>query len=156
MPSGHIFYMDLDIVILKNFDEEINKMLNRKEKMCCVSDAIGWLGGKFSSSLMCFESGANSQIFKQFVNDESTINNRPGGDQLWTGPQLESVYYVDEDFPNLKKNLKYDIGERDGSNLTLPLQLPDGVKLVDCGGRPKPHELEMIPYIRDNWHLIEL
>lgn len=41
MPKGHILYMDLDIVMLRNFDEEVIEMMNATESMCCVSDAIG-------------------------------------------------------------------------------------------------------------------
>ena len=83
--------MDLDIVILQNFDDEIIEMTKSIEQMCCVSDAINWMGERFSSSLMCFESGALSHIFDHFIKTESVINNREGGDQVWIGPQLESV-----------------------------------------------------------------
>jgi hypothetical protein len=24
--------------------------------------------------------------------------------------------------------------------------------MMDCGGKPKPHELEMLPYVKKNWH----
>lgn len=152
MPSGPILYMDLDIVILSNFDEEISAMLQQNGKICCVSDAISWMGVKFSSSLMLFESGSLNHIFDRFTEEEADINERAGGDQVWTGPQLKDVYYVDEKFPNLKKNLKFHLASRDGNNLTLPLKVSEDVKLVDCGGRPKPHELGMIPYIKANWH----
>ena len=159
MPSGFILYMDLDIVIIKNFDLEILEMTNREEKMCCVSDAINWMGNKFSSSLMLFKSGVHNDIFNNFINEEKSINNNKGGDQVWTGPQLDSVYYVDESYPNLKKNLKFHLGTRqanDPSKLTLPKNLSNEIKLVDCGGRPKPHELQILPYIKDNWHDITL
>jgi len=155
MPSGLILYMDLDIVIQKNFDLEILKMTQREEKMCCVSDAVNWMGNKFSSSLMLFKSGVHNQIFEKFVKEEKLINNLKGGDQVWTGPQLGSVYYVDESYPNLKKNLKFHLGEfpaDDKSKINLPKRIPDEIKLVDCGGRPKPHELELLPYIKKNWH----
>ena len=154
MPSGFILYMDLDIVIIKNFDLEILEMTNREEKMCCVSDAVNWMGNKFSSSLMLFKSGAHNHIFNKFVNDEKLINNNKGGDQVWTGPQLDSVYYVDESYPNLKKNLKFhlSIPANDPNKLNIPINLSNEIKLVDCGGRPKPHELKKLPYIKDNWH----
>ena len=28
------------------------------------------------------------------------------------------------------------------------------IKLIDFGGKPKPHELEKLPYIKNNWHLV--
>ena len=152
MPKGYILYMDLDIVILNNFDQEIIEMTKKEETMCCVSDAINWMGVRFSSSLMCFESGVHSEIFEKFKKKESEINELIGGDQVWTGPQLNSVCYIDDFFPNLKKNFKFHLAKRDGNNLTLPLHLDEKIKLVDCGGKPKPHELEALPYIKRNWH----
>jgi len=151
-PEGHILYMDLDIVILKNFDLEISNMIQRDEKMCCVSDAINWMGVKFSSSLMCFKSGDHASIFDRFIEREQSINEREGGDQVWIGPQLTSVYYVDEDFPNLKKNLKFHLAERQGDKLTVPAKVSGEIKLIDCTGRPKPHELGQLPYMKENWH----
>jgi hypothetical protein len=152
MPKGYILYMDLDIVILNNFDQEIIEMTKKEETMCCVSDAINWMGVRFSSSLMCFESGVHSEIFEKFKKKENEINELKGGDQVWTGPQLNSVCYIDDFFPNLKKNFKFHLAKRDGNNLTLPLHLDEKIKLVDCGGKPKPHELEALPYIKRNWH----
>jgi len=154
MPEGDILYMDLDIVILKNFDQEIIKMTEHAADMCCVSDAIGWMGEKFSSSLMCFKSGANAGIFKRFEKEEAMINNLAGGDQVWTGPLLQSIYYIDETFPNLKKNLKFHLAKNINNELCLPISVCDQIKLIDCGGQPKPHQLEGLPYIKNNWHLV--
>lgn len=155
MPKGIILYMDLDIVILQNFDAEIIAMSECGYSISCVSDAISWKGEKFSSSLMCFKSGEHNEIFERFEKFESAIVGREGGDQVWTGPQIESIYYADDHYPNLKKNLKFDLARKTPENeLILPQTIDSRVKLVDCGGRPKPHELQMIPYINENWHLV--
>ena len=154
MPEGWILYMDLDIVILKNFDEEILEMVNSKESMICVSDAIGWMGEKFSSSLMCFESGAHEHIYSKFIENEAEINDLEGGDQVWTGPQLDSVAFIDDKFPSLKKNLKFHLAKLTEGKVEIPFEICEEVKLVDCGGRPKPHELEILPYIKNSWHLV--
>ena len=94
MPPGNILYMDLDIVILHNFDDEISAMLKREESICCVSDAINWMDTKFSSSFMLFKSGVHKRIFKNFVENEKDINNNKGGDQVWTAPQIKSIFYI--------------------------------------------------------------
>ena len=155
MPQGILLYMDLDIVLLQNFDTEIIAMSESENSMSCISDAITWMGEKFSSSLMCFESGKHNQIFERFAKFENAIIGREGGDQVWTGPQIESIYYADEHYPNLKKNLKFDLAKKTPENsLVRPLEIDSRIKLVDCGGRPKPHELEMLPYINKNWHLV--
>ena len=152
MPAGYILYMDLDIVILNNFDDEILAILDAGHEMNCVSDAIHWMGEKFSSSMMLFKSGSQKHIFKNFLNAGDDLVNRPGGDQVWVGPQLSSVSFMDEQFPDLKKNFKFHLAKRDGTNLTVPTKLPATIKLVDCGGKPKPHQLTMLPYIKQNWH----
>ena len=154
MPNGQILYMDLDIVILNNFDDEIVEMINADESMSCVSDAIHWMGEKFSSSMMCFESGAHEHIYSNFIKNESYINNLEGGDQVWVGPQLQTVSFIDDKFPNLKKNLKFHLSKIENGRIEAPLEINPDVKLVDCTGRPKPHELEVLPYIRNNWHLV--
>ena len=154
MPKGHVLYLDLDIVIIRNFDEEIIEMMNAKESMSCVSDAIGWKGEKFSSSMMCFESGAHEHIYSKFIKIEDKINDLEGGDQVWTGPQLESISFIDDKFPNLKKNLKFHLSKLSNGKVEMPLEISEEVKLVDCGGRPKPHQLEVLPYIKNNWHAV--
>ena len=55
-------------------------------------------------------------------------------------------------FSTSKEKFKFHLAKRDGNNLTLPLHLDEKIKLVDCGGKPKPHELEALPYIKRNWH----
>ena len=152
MPEGYILYMDIDIVIIDNFDDEISHTINSGHDMSCVSDAIEWMGCKFSSSFMIFKSGSQPKLFESFLKASKELETRAGGDQVWTGPQLSDVNFIDASFPNLKRNLKFHLAKKDGNNLSIPMQLPHGVKLVDCSGKPKPHELEKIPYIKENWH----
>jgi len=84
-----------------------------------------------------------------------------GGDQVWTGRLLEEwkpggyseIYYMDEEFnQNLKLNLKFHLGSKVLGNWIFPKYIPSGCKIVDCGGKPKPHELEYLPYIKEAWH----
>ena len=37
----------------------------------------------------------------------------------------------------------------------FPSYLPPKCKIVDCGGRPKPHDLGNLKYIKENWHDVE-
>ena len=155
MPKGGILYLDLDIVLMQNFDDEILYMQSRKEEICCVSDSICWMGEKFSSSLMYFNSGALSRIFEEFLIRESKINDRPGGDQVWIGPQLKSVSYIDEAFPKLKKNFKFQLCQNVNGEIIAPIEIDNEIKMVDCSGNPKPHQLNSLPYINENWHQIQ-
>ena len=151
-PDGWNLYMDLDIVIQDTFDNEIEWVIQHEPSIACVSDAINWMGEKFSSSFMIFKTNSQKHIFERFIKEHDDICNLPGGDQVWTGPQLKNILYIDEKFPNLKKNLKFDIAIKNGDKLSLPGTIDSTIKLVDCGGRPKPHDLHMLPYIKRNWH----
>ena len=151
-PEGWNLYMDLDIVLQNVFDEEIEWTLKQRPSIACVSDAINWMGVKFSSSFMIYKTGSQNEIFEKFRKNHKKIANLAGGDQVWTGPQLKNVLYIDIKFPNLKKNLKFHLAKLNGNDLVLPSILDNSIKLVDCGGNPKPHELKMVPYIKRNWH----
>ena len=152
MPNGICLYMDIDIVILNNFDEEILWTIENMNSIACVSDAIHWMGEKFSSSMMMFKSGTQTHIFENFVENASTLTNREGGDQVWMAPQFNEMLYIDDKFPNLKRNLKFHLGKMEGNNLQLPAELDAAIKLVDCTGNPKPDQLGNVPYIKNNWH----
>ena len=63
---------------------------------------------------------------------------------------------MDEAVPNLKKNLKFHLATRTARGYRFPTDIPEEVKMVDCSGRPKPHELAHLDYIRKNWHEVHL
>ena len=152
MPSGWNLYLDIDIVVLNEFDEELEWTISKNPSIACVADAINWMGVKFNSSLMVFETGSQESIHKSYSDKKSKLQTRPGGDQVWTGPQLSNVMYINDEYPNLKKNLKFDLAlATDGANITLPSTISGDIKMIDCSGRPKPHELMGISYIRDAW-----
>jgi len=155
MPSGWNLYLDIDIVIAKEFDQELLWAIENTKSIACVSDAINWMGEKFSSSLMVFQTGSQDAIYEKFSNEHNQLKDRPGGDQVWMGPYLSDITYLDEFFPDLKKNLKFDLAVKsDGLNLSLPKKISQKIKLIDCSGNPKPHQMSMVPYIFNNWHQV--
>ena len=154
LPSGWNLYLDIDIVLIKNFDEEIQYAIDADKRIACVSDAIGWMNNKFSSSMMLYRTGALEEIYHKFRRDLSAdLQNFRGGDQVWTGQYLKDtdVLYIDETYPNLKKNLKFHLGEKVFGQWIFPPVISNEIKMVDCGGRPKPHELPHLKYIKHNW-----
>ena len=132
MPDGWLLYLDLDIVILQNFDEEITCTLKQGENINCVSDAINWMGVRFSSSFMLLRSGVRPDIYDDFIKNEKALVNKPGGDQVWIGPKLDKVHYIDDSFPNLKKNLKFDLATKNKNEMNFPKVVDDRIKLIDC------------------------
>ena len=152
MPAGTWLYLDLDIVLVKNFDDEIRWVIEHMDTLAAVSDPITWMDEKFSSSMMVFKAHQHTHVFDAFKAQSAELKDRAGGDQVWMGPKLGEVLYIDETFPSLKRNLKFHIAQKKGNTLDLPLTIPPDVKMVDCTGEPKPHQLEQLPYIKANWH----
>ncbi len=157
-------YLDIDTVLIKNFDDEIqeamDKLNQRNYKVACVSDAIGWKNNKYSSSMMVLKNGKMQDVHDLFNLESWRLFDYDGGDLVWTGRLLEEwypggisdVWYMDENNPNLKLNLKFHLGEKVLGTWKFPFYLPSECKIVDCGGKPKPHELEYLKYIKENWH----
>lgn len=157
MPSGWNLYMDLDIVICNSFDEELEWIIEQDKPLCCVSDAIEWLNNKYSSSMVMLKAGENSWIYDAWFEKYKKLLGYQGGDQVWTGRLMKrkgiDVLYVDEKFPHIKANLKFHLAQTLGEGrMEVPLEISPSIKMVDCGGRPKPHELPQIPYIAKCWH----
>ena len=157
MPEGWNLYLDLDIVLIENFDEELQWVIDQDKPLACVSDAIKWMNNKYSSSMVLLKSKDNHDIYEAWTQKYKELETFAGGDQVWTGWFLrennKEVLYIDEQFKKIKYNLKYHLAQSmSQQGIQLPREVPPGVKMIDCGGRPKPHEMESIPYIKQNWH----
>jgi hypothetical protein len=163
--EGHAVYMDIDTVLIQNFDEELEDAITQLDiqpnvKVACVSDAIMWKNNKYSSSMMVLKSGKMQDVHDLFLLESWRLFDYDGGDQVWTGNLLKEweaggyadVYYMDEANPKLKMNLKFHLGKKIFGQWKFPDRIPPQCKIVDCGGQPKPHQLEMLPYIKKAWH----
>lgn len=160
IPQDYVVYLDIDTVLVKNFDEEISAAIARLEGDCdvaCVSDAIMWKNNKYSSSMMVLKQGRMNEIYETF--EQYPNFDYDGGDQVYTGHLIKNlnkkVYYIDEDYSKLKMNLKFHLGEKILGQWKFPSYIPFDCKIVDCGGRPKPHDLKHLRYIKENWHDVE-
>ena len=157
-------YLDIDTVLIKNFDDEIKvamgQLHRQNYKVACVSGAIGWKNNKYSSSMMVLKKGKMQDVHDLFNLESWRLFDYDGGDQVWTGRLLEEwypggisdVFYIDDKNINLKLNLKFHLGEKILGIWKFPSFIPSQCKIVDCGGKPKPHELEHLKYIKENWH----
>jgi hypothetical protein len=160
IPENYIVYLDIDTVLIKNFDNEIGesiRKLNNNWSVACVSDAINWKNNMYSSSMMVLKHDAMEDVFDTF--QEHPQYDYDGGDQVYTGHLIKKlgkkVFYIDHVYPSVKLNLKFHLGQKIFNEWKFPSYLPPDCKIVDCGGRPKPHELEHLSYIKENWHDVE-
>ena len=152
IPSGWCLYLDLDIVLCQNFDKEIQWTLEQDSPLAVVSDAIGWMNNKYSSSMVIFKSQSQLPIYERWLTSRKQLERFDGGDQVWTGQFVKDVIYIDEQFPNLKKNLKFHLGKKIFGEWQFPEYISNKIKMVDCGGHPKPHAITNLEYITKNWH----
>jgi len=108
--------------------------------------------------MMIFEAGSQESIYFKYQDIKSELQDLIGGDQVWMGKYVEDVLYIDDCFKNLKLNLEYHIshGVFDNDKLILPAAIPGNIKIIDCGGNPKSHQLESVPCIKKNWHDIKI
>jgi len=156
MPEGWNLYLDIDILLKTNFDNELRWAVQNTQQIACISDAINWLDNKFSSSLMIFKTGALDDLYYDFQSAHKDLDGFVGGDQVWMGPRLKSVTYIDEEFPFLKHNLKHDLSDKtDPGYIKLPKIIPSKVKMIDCGGDPRVEDLCVLPYVKKYWEQIE-
>lgn len=151
MPEGWILVMDVDLIIVNDLTEVIEYAMENNIQMAAYADAIHWMNCKFSSSFMLFKSGSLDHIYSNFMANYDSLENRPGGDQVWIEPQLSDILYLDEQFPNLKRSLKFDLATISESNMTLPMEISDDIKIIDFHGNPKPHQLTMWSIVKNNW-----
>jgi hypothetical protein len=156
MTPGWSVYIDLDVIIMDNFDDTILWVMENDpdgKSISCVTDTLRWHDNTFNSSFMVFKPENHRNIFDKFSErKEEIMGTWPGGDQVWIGKIMRpSTIYLEAQFPNLKKNLKFDLSNKVGGQWQIPHEIPAGIKLVDCSGRPKPHELGSIPFIKRNW-----
>jgi hypothetical protein len=151
MPEGWLVVIDVDLIIINDITHIIDYAIENTKQMAAYSDAINWMDCKFSSSLMIFRQGTLSHIYDNFRLQWPSIKDFPGGDQVWTHPQLDHILYLDEQFPEFKKSLKFDLASIENNSFTVPKTLPAKTKIIDFHGRPKPHELTKWPIVAENW-----
>lgn len=151
MPDGWNVVLDIDLLLINSIKQELEYSFKNLKQIAAYSDAIHCMNCKFSSSFMVFRSGSLRDIYENFLTSYPTIENYLGGDQVWIGPQLTNVLYIDEKFPNFKRSLKFNLSKRDGNTLHIPLEITEDIKIIDFHGRPKPHEIATVPFVAENW-----
>ena len=152
MPQGWNVVMDVDLIIIDSIKDELEYAFSNTKQMAAYTDAINWRNCKFSSSLMIFKSGSLQYIYDKFATELPTNETYTGaGDQGWIYPQLNDVLWLDEIFPKFKRSLKFNISQRKNNSLLIPPKIEKGIKIIDFHGRPKPHEVLQLPFVKDNW-----
>ena len=124
-------------------------------EIACFGDHIGWKGIKFGSALMFFNQAKMKWLYNNFIINIDNNMKTEGGDQVWIGKHLTNVLYLENHFSNLVKSLKFDLSQKsiDGSKLIMPANIEKNFMMLNCHGRPKPHQLEEMgwPPIKSIW-----
>ena len=157
LPYENTLYVDLDLLIMNDITKVISfasKNISNYE-IACFADHISWHGIKFGSAFMFFNQSKMRWLFSNFIiNIEKNIKTG-GGDQVWIGSKLSNVLYLEDHFNNLVKSLKFDLSSKseDGSKINIPLNINKDFLMLNCHGRPKPHQLLEMgwPPIKSIW-----
>lgn len=154
IPSGQrIVYCDLDNIVVKKMTmiEGCCRLKNEYEIVAC-EDAIHWLGERFSSTFMCFDS---SPVLKALIADRfladvkkygvRNFEGRRGGDQVWLGPLISDRLRFVEDISGGRhlNNYKFDLSKKGPTAAT---------EIVAFSGHPKPeHVVDKHDWVREHW-----
>jgi hypothetical protein len=154
--TGTILFLDLDIVIINNFDELWSY---RPESFCIIRDfnrstVKDW--NKFNSSVFKFQKDTNNYVWDNFIKDTS-IMKRMHGDQDWIYSQVKKnfSFWPDEWMQSYKWEIRnrQDVVRVDNKrifkNVANPIIRPD-TKMLVFHGDPKPSEVQD-PIVVDNW-----
>ncbi len=158
IPEGWNIYLDLDMVLIDNFDKEILYAIEKGKKTSSFKDAISWLENDYNSSFMVFKTGSMSDVYEEWKSNYKELENYFGGDQVWTGRYLaqtnqsKDILWMNKEFPSSKQSFKFELSSIKGNTLEIPRELPKNIKIIDCNGNPKPDSLSHLHYIRKHWH----
>jgi len=129
IPIGeHIFYIDLDTVIVKNIDDILSV---KTEKLILLRDfyfGIVKSANKFGSGLMCWQHGNFDFIWKDFIKNYRQHVKEAGsyGDQWWIEKKTKDVMFWQDLFP--EEVVSFKIHCRKG--------LPQAARIICYHGRP--------------------
>jgi hypothetical protein len=154
--TGTILFLDLDLVIIRNFDEIWSY---RNDSFCIIRDfnrstVKDW--NKFNSSVFKFEKGSHGYVWENFIKDTSVMK-RMHGDQDWIFSQIKKnfVFWPDSWMQSYKWEVRnrQDVvrieNKRIFKNVANPIIHPE-TKILVFHGDPKPSEVQD-PIIVDNW-----
>lgn len=154
--KGTVLFLDLDLVIVKNFDYLWNY---EKEKFCIIRDFNRHLiptWNKFNSSVFRFESGKYRYVWDNLINNLDQIK-KFHGDQDWIYNQIKSDYafWPDQWIQSYKweiRNRSEVIRDENGKRFKS-IANPDissETSVLVFHGEPNPHQVKD-PIIVDNW-----
>lgn len=151
LGPGRILYLDLDTVIVGNIDA----YLTFRGTFSILRDlyARDKISNNYGSAAMSWESGWGHFIWAQFGRDPAREMRGHGhGDQgylMHVVPVQQVTFWQDYLPPNQALSFKRHIRDVNRQNHDPPL--PPGASIVFFHGRPRPHEVVDIGWMKDHW-----
>ena len=143
-PVDQIFYFDLDTVIVGDLD----RIFEYSGDFIILRDPYN--KHRYGSGLMSWRPHAVNHMFKNFT--RGYTNRR--GDQGWCEEQYPNADIWQEKYPNMIISYKVHIkgsGAIHNSNWPQHYGTLDTASIVYFHGRPMPHEVAHLPWMRTHW-----
>ena len=141
VASDYIVYFDLDTIILDNID----KLLKVDASFAALLpwNTANRANGLLASGIMAWDNdGTYRFIYDEFRPELSS--NYPHGDQEYITKVLNKHRYSFEPLQEL-------IGGIYSYKRNCIAKLPRGAKIVCFHGRPRPHTITNVGWVKDNW-----
>lgn len=138
--SNHVFYMDLDTVIVGNIDE----IVSYRGEFSGLRDfyALHSLG----SGVMAWNPASTNMIYQRFVpRSREIITSYREGDQRWIDENKPSIDYLQDMFPNQIVSFKRHCMNKQGQ-----VEIPKNARIICFHGNPRPHAVND-PIIKKYW-----
>ena len=139
--SGHVFYVDLDTIIVKNIDH----MLHYRPYFAGIRDL--YTTNKLQTGIMSFDSRHNTHIYEYFETRYKNIKQKYlEGDAGYIRDKVYNYDYLQDEFPNEIVSYKAHCTDRGRKAFSLP----ESASIVCFHGEPRPHTISH-PELTQHW-----
>lgn len=151
VPEGETLYLDIDQILSGDIGPLLEACRKSRARLCAYRDPIRWMGSQINSSWLYYRAPELAFIYDAFQRDIPDVFKLEGGDQLYIWQQMKDIYFVDEGVPAAVKSFRFELCEVEAQSLRIPLEIERDVRVINFHGRPKPHELAQVPWVRQHW-----
>lgn len=136
MPRGQNIYLDLDMVLLSDFDFYFDFPSHFSDALFTTKDPYNWQGCGLNSSVMIWRT-PHCKIYTEFAKDPyKHIQDCPGGDQQFISRLVDPWYFLSGEILSYKKDI-----EANNYRIYKDLGVELKSRAINFHGHPKPDDI---------------